>query len=85
MLNIAYQRPNIVDLKARTAASSAAEKANAALQEVAGLGALARSDTIRVSQIADPENLPNPNWGSDRDLGSIMEPSSVTIDLGTLV
>jgi hypothetical protein len=85
MLNVTYPSTAAVDLEARSVAASAEGKAQTALGEVATLGALARRDTVLVSQIADPENLPSGGSGLPRDLGLITAPTSSTFDLGSIL
>jgi len=85
MLNVTYPALLAVDLEARGAATAAADKAQSAIDAVAGLGALARRDTILVAHIADPENLAGGGAGLDQDLGLIVEPVSSTVDLGSLL
>lgn len=84
MLNVAYMFSAAVDQEARTTAGHADGKAQTALDEIAGLGELAGRDTVLVSQIADPENLPVGGSGLCQDFGLIAATVSSTVDLGSL-
>jgi len=85
MMNLTYPVAHVVDAEARDAAARADGKAQSALDAVRGLGALARRDTIHVSHIADPENLPSGSSGLAQDLGLVTQPTTSTIDLGSML